>query len=75
MALEPVTEFGVESLLRHLYLVPLIYIIYQLFKWTFEYVRNVYMVNKIGGPPMIPFLGNVLDLTGRRESKIQAFKA
>ena len=70
MALEAVTEeWGVESLLRSLYLLPLIYITYQIFKWVWQYGRNVYIVNKIRGPPMLPLFGNALDLSGRRESE------
>ena len=67
MILEPISEFGVDFLLKNVYLLPLIYITYKVFIWLFTYVRNVYILNKIGGPPMVPFLGNALDLTGKRE--------
>ena len=42
-------------------------VIYKIAKWLLAYVKNVQVINKIEGMPMLPFIGNMHQINFNRD--------
>ena len=47
------------SALYILYSITIAYVAYIFLTWLVKYLHRVYVINKIKGPFMIPFIGNI----------------
>lgn len=64
--LEPIADLGV-NFLSNIYLLPVLYLIFVLVRWIVRYNQSMKVINKIPGPPLIPFIGNAHLIGLKRE--------
>ena len=66
--LEPIIDLGI-NFLSSIYLLPVIYLVFLLARWLVCYSQKMKVINKIPGPPLIPFIGNAHLIGLKRESE------
>ncbi len=61
------------SVLNAVYSIIGAYLAYLFIKWLVEYFHRVYVINKIKGPFMIPFVGNIYQVKKYDPSSLYEF--